>query len=58
MQKHATTDPNRVADLVKGGGLKLDTLKKRKLAWSTALQDQLLKMNDILMKKIAERAMK
>ena len=27
MPKHTTTDPNRVADLVKGGGLKPDTLK-------------------------------
>ena len=31
MPKHTTTDPNRVADLVKGGGLKPDTLKKPKL---------------------------
>ena len=30
MPKHTTTDPNRVADLVKGGGLKPDTLKKPK----------------------------
>ena len=31
MPKHTTTDPNRVADLVKGGGLKPDKLKKREL---------------------------
>ena len=35
MPKHATTDPSRVADLVKGGGLKPDTLKKRELAWNS-----------------------
>ena len=35
MPKHATTDPSRVADLVKGGGLKPDTLKKRELAWKS-----------------------
>ena len=35
MPKHATTDPSRVADLVKGRGLKPDTLKKRELAWNS-----------------------
>ena len=35
MPKRATADPNRVADLVKGGGLKPDMLKKRELAWKS-----------------------